>query len=66
MYPEPALSIVNASVPPTPTVALTDAPVPAPPPGPTFTVIVLSVTAVIARLVPEAGSVDLGYDCSVK
>ena len=66
MYPDPPFTMVNARVPPTPTVAVTSAPVPAPPPGPTFTVIVLSVTEVIVRSVPDAGSVDLGYGCSVK
>ena len=66
MYPLPSFTMLNASVPPAPTVASTTAPVPAPPAGPTFTVIVLVVTEVIAKVDPDAGSVDLGYGCSVK
>ena len=40
--------IVNARVPPAPTVAETLAPVPPPPPAPTFNVIVFVVVARIA------------------
>ena len=47
-YPLPPLIILNANVPPAPTVAVIFAPVPAPPPGPILTVIVSVVTAVIA------------------
>ena len=53
------MSIVNASVPPAPTIAETSAPVPPPPPAPTFSVIVLVVVAVIAVCIPAIGS-ELG------
>ena len=51
--------IVNASVPPAPTIAEISAPVPPPPPAPTFNVIVLVVVAVIAVCIPAIGS-ELG------
>ena len=51
--------IVNARVPPAPTVAVTSAPVPPPPPAPTFNVIVLVVVDVIAVCIPAIGS-ELG------
>ena len=54
--------MLNANVPPAPTVAVIFAPVPAPPAGPIFTVIVFVVTAVIVVWIPTTGSVDLGYN----
>ena len=51
--------MLNASVPPTPTVALTTAPVPPPPPWPTNKVIVSVVVAIIAVWIPAIGS-ELG------
>ena len=47
-YPVPPSTILNANVPPAPTVAVIFAPVPAPPPGPILTVMEFVVTAVIA------------------
>ena len=44
----PAETILNESVPPTPTVAVTSAPVPSPPPCPTNKVIESVVVAIIA------------------
>ena len=66
IYPWPADVIENANVPPTPTVASTTAPVPLPPADPTPTLIVFVVNEVIPRVAPAAGSVALGYGCSVK
>ena len=48
--------MLNANVPPAPTVAVTSAPVPAPPPTPAFKVIVLSVVAPIPVIIPASGS----------
>ena len=47
---------MNASVPPTPTVAVTTAPLPAPQPTQAFNVIVLSVVAPIPVTIPAIGS----------
>ena len=51
---------MNASVPPAPTTASTAAPVPAPPAGPTLTVKVFVVAAIISVAMPATGSLDLG------
>ena len=58
-YPEPADVIVNARVPPAPTIAETSAPVPPPPPAPTLNVMVLFVVAPIPVTIPAIGS-ELG------
>ena len=55
-YPEPADVIVNASVPPAPTIAEICAPVPPPPPAPTLNVMVLFVVAPIPVIMPAIGS----------
>ena len=52
----PAETILNASVPPTPTVAVIFAPVPPPPPCPTKMVIVFVVISLIAVCIPAIGS----------
>ena len=59
VYPDPPSAIVNANVPPAPTV--TDIFPPVPINLPAFIVIVSSVVAVIAVNIPARGSVDLGY-----
>ena len=61
IYPVPPDTILNANVPPAPTVAVIFAPFPPPPPAPTFTVIVSVVTAVIVKNTLLAGSVARGY-----
>ena len=60
-YLLPPLTILNESVPPTPTVAVIVAPLPTA--EPTLTVNELVVIAVIDRFAPDAGSVLLGYGC---
>ena len=55
-YPVPGLSIVNARVPPAPTIEETSAPVPPPPPFPTKKVIVSIEVAPIPVVTPANGS----------
>ena len=52
----PGLSIVNARVPPAPTIVETSAPVPPPPPLPTKNVTVSSVVAPMPVCIPANGS----------
>ena len=66
IYPLPGFVIVKDNVPPIPTDASTTAPVPPPPADPTPTLIVFVVKVVTPKVAPAAGSVALGYGCSVK
>ena len=59
IYISSAWTIVNARVPPTPTVASTTAPVPPPPPAPTLNVIELRDVAPTLTNEPANGS-ELG------